>query len=156
MVCPTTLSSAQDYRDWWTMNWKGCGRKRLWYNFRYYLRMCQNGLRDITKNMSHDCTTAYLKAKIWSQSIPRNDTGVLASRRLSATKTVLPCVFSQLHFDNGFPFHNDVILFCSLRSTAASLNTTLIALNVALTWSVDPRFKSGSKTSTPLTKISAG
>jgi hypothetical protein len=36
------------------MNWKGCGRKGLWPNGRYYPSTCMNGLRKTTKNISQD------------------------------------------------------------------------------------------------------
>jgi hypothetical protein len=34
------------------MNWKGFGRRRLWPNLRYYLRICLQGLRNPTKKNS--------------------------------------------------------------------------------------------------------
>jgi hypothetical protein len=36
------------------MNWKGCGRKRLWPNLTYYIGMFMEGLRKTTNNLSPD------------------------------------------------------------------------------------------------------
>jgi hypothetical protein len=36
------------------MNWKGCGRKWLWPNLRYYPGICLEELRKTTKNLSQD------------------------------------------------------------------------------------------------------
>jgi hypothetical protein len=36
------------------MNWKGCGKKRSWPNLRLYPRICLEGLRKTTKNLSQD------------------------------------------------------------------------------------------------------
>jgi hypothetical protein len=36
------------------MNWKGCGRKRSWPNFRYYPGIFLEGLKKTTKNLSQE------------------------------------------------------------------------------------------------------
>jgi hypothetical protein len=36
------------------MNWKGCGRKQLWPNLRYYPGICLEGLRKIMENLNQD------------------------------------------------------------------------------------------------------
>jgi hypothetical protein len=36
------------------MNWKGCGRKRSWYNLISYPGICLEGLRQTTKDLSQD------------------------------------------------------------------------------------------------------
>jgi hypothetical protein len=36
------------------MNGKGCGKKRLWLNLRYYPGICLKGLSKTTKNLSRD------------------------------------------------------------------------------------------------------
>jgi hypothetical protein len=33
------------------MNWKGCGRKLSWLNFRYCPSICLEGLRKTTENL---------------------------------------------------------------------------------------------------------
>jgi hypothetical protein len=49
----TTLSVAQTIQRWrkdneWMMNWKECGRKRSWPNFRHYRGICLDKLRKTT------------------------------------------------------------------------------------------------------------
>jgi hypothetical protein len=41
--------TAQNGWTQWIMNFKGCGRKQSWPNLRYYLRICSERLRKITK-----------------------------------------------------------------------------------------------------------
>jgi hypothetical protein len=53
VVCLTTLSVTQTiYRQmigWWrTINWKGCGRKRSWSNWMYYIGIFLEVLRKPT------------------------------------------------------------------------------------------------------------
>jgi hypothetical protein len=38
----------------WIMNWKGCGRKQMMSNFRYYPSICLEGLTKTIKNINHD------------------------------------------------------------------------------------------------------
>jgi hypothetical protein len=40
------------------MNWKGCGRKRLWPNLRSYPGICLEGLRKIHIERSQDVRSA--------------------------------------------------------------------------------------------------
>jgi hypothetical protein len=52
----TTLSELQrlhSYEWWddaWVMNWKGCGRTRLWHIWWHYSGICRAGLRKTTKH----------------------------------------------------------------------------------------------------------
>jgi hypothetical protein len=36
------------------MNWKGCGRKWLWSNLRFYPGICPEGLRKTTEKFDQD------------------------------------------------------------------------------------------------------
>jgi hypothetical protein len=44
------LYSVEWRRDKWMMNWKGCGRKWLWHNVRYYSSICLEELGKTTLN----------------------------------------------------------------------------------------------------------
>jgi hypothetical protein len=41
------------------MNWKGCGRKRSWPNFRYNTNICLEGLKKTTKVLCQDKVLYY-------------------------------------------------------------------------------------------------
>jgi len=46
------LYSANWWNGWCTVNWKECGRKQAWPNFRYHPEICLEGLRITKKNIS--------------------------------------------------------------------------------------------------------
>jgi hypothetical protein len=58
------------------MNWKGSGRKRSWPNLRNYPRICPEGLRITTKNLSQDSRSL---GRDLNLGPPEYETGLLST-----------------------------------------------------------------------------
>jgi hypothetical protein len=59
-------------------NWKGCGRKRLWPNLRYYPGICLDGLSNTTKILSQDSRSP---DRDLNPKPPECEAGVLTAQR---------------------------------------------------------------------------
>jgi hypothetical protein len=59
------------------MNWKGCGRKRLWPNLKYYAGILLEELKKTTKNLSQ-----VSPSKDWDLNLepPEYEAGVLTAQ----------------------------------------------------------------------------
>jgi hypothetical protein len=59
------------------MNWKECGRKQSLPHLRYYLSICLEGLRNITKYLSQDSRSP---GQDMNLGRPEYEAGVLTTR----------------------------------------------------------------------------
>ena len=58
-----TTYRIDSYNDHWIMNWKGCGRKRLWSDLRQCTGIFVKGLRDLTENLGEGSRCVSRKRK---------------------------------------------------------------------------------------------
>jgi hypothetical protein len=75
------------------MNWNEYGRKRSWPNLRYYLGICLEGLRKVSKNLSYDIRSA---GRHLNLGLPKYEAGVLT------TNHDVRCVVNVNTTQNGY------------------------------------------------------
>jgi hypothetical protein len=70
------------------INYTECARKLLWPNVRYYPGTGLEGLRKITKNLSHDSRSP---GRVFNPRPPEYEAGVLTTRPRRSVNSYLKC-----------------------------------------------------------------